>query len=137
MLLVTFAVLRFVFFNDTATTEISTLSLHDALPICAGRCLRALQHEPKVVAPDAAEAVDSHAHAPVRRPPDRSASVSLPACWPGTGSWLGGRGRAGGTFGPAARRGLQCPCGLARSWAWVAMTAAWMRRSTPSLASSR
>src|SRR3712207_6880558 len=26
----------FVFFNDTATTEIYTLSLHDALPICAG-----------------------------------------------------------------------------------------------------
>src|SRR3712207_8515174 len=26
-----------VFFNDTATTEIYTLSLHDALPICAGR----------------------------------------------------------------------------------------------------
>src|SRR3712207_8115830 len=25
--------LRFVFFNDTATTEIYTLSLHDALPI--------------------------------------------------------------------------------------------------------
>src|SRR6266542_5809727 len=25
------------FFNDTATTEIYTLSLHDALPICAGR----------------------------------------------------------------------------------------------------
>src|SRR2546430_16897238 len=25
----------FVFFNDTATTEIYTLSLHDALPICA------------------------------------------------------------------------------------------------------
>src|SRR3712207_7436934 len=24
-----------VFFNDTATTEIYTLSLHDALPICA------------------------------------------------------------------------------------------------------
>src|SRR2546426_1390667 len=24
------------FFNDTATTEIYTLSLHDALPICAG-----------------------------------------------------------------------------------------------------
>src|SRR3712207_8835700 len=24
----------FVFFNDTATTEIYTLSLHDALPIC-------------------------------------------------------------------------------------------------------
>src|SRR5256885_5863525 len=28
------------FFNDTATTEIYTLSLHDALPICH-RCLRA------------------------------------------------------------------------------------------------
>src|SRR2546430_12333808 len=27
-------VLRFFFFNDTATTEIYTLSLHDALPIC-------------------------------------------------------------------------------------------------------
>src|SRR3712207_8494479 len=26
----------FVFFNDTATTEIYTLSLHDALPICEG-----------------------------------------------------------------------------------------------------
>src|SRR3712207_7407368 len=26
----------FFFFNDTATTEIYTLSLHDALPICYG-----------------------------------------------------------------------------------------------------
>src|SRR6516165_3664654 len=46
----------FFFFNDTATTEIYTLSLHDALPICApapprrnthtqglGRCGRAQQ----------------------------------------------------------------------------------------------
>src|SRR5215203_7276179 len=33
----------FFFFNDTATTEIYTLSLHDALPICgrpAGWCRR-------------------------------------------------------------------------------------------------
>src|SRR3712207_7312879 len=29
--------LCFFFFNDTATTEIYTLSLHDALPICVGR----------------------------------------------------------------------------------------------------
>src|SRR5947209_20408122 len=29
--------LFFFFFNDTATTEIYTLSLHDALPICAAR----------------------------------------------------------------------------------------------------
>src|SRR5688572_32627034 len=28
------------FFNDTATTEIYTLSLHDALPICETRTLR-------------------------------------------------------------------------------------------------
>src|ERR1039457_7444513 len=30
--------LRFFFFNDTATTEIYTLSLHDALPIYPRRC---------------------------------------------------------------------------------------------------
>src|SRR3712207_9074093 len=31
------------FFNDTATTEIYTLSLHDALPIC--RRLEVLEHD--------------------------------------------------------------------------------------------
>src|SRR5256885_13873387 len=42
----------FFFFNDTATTEIYTLSLHDALPICAlsvsdlAQALR--QSEPRV-----------------------------------------------------------------------------------------
>src|SRR2546426_10748187 len=30
----------FFFFNDTATTEIYTLSLHDALPICRGQLRR-------------------------------------------------------------------------------------------------
>src|ERR1043165_10290460 len=42
--------LFFFFFNDTATTEIYTLSLHDALPIsscspscAAGSCLRCLR----------------------------------------------------------------------------------------------
>src|SRR5574338_286296 len=30
-------ILQFFFFNDTATTEIYTLSLHDALPICVAR----------------------------------------------------------------------------------------------------
>ena len=29
-----FLIFHFFFFNDTATTEIYTLSLHDALPIC-------------------------------------------------------------------------------------------------------
>src|SRR5258707_13839623 len=36
-----FVLFFFFFFNDTATTEIYTLSLHDALPICGG-CKRAL-----------------------------------------------------------------------------------------------
>src|SRR2546426_11530227 len=33
-LILPFPILFFFFFNDTATTEIYTLSLHDALPIC-------------------------------------------------------------------------------------------------------
>src|SRR2546421_5959439 len=38
----------FFFFNDTATTEIYTLSLHDALPIsAAARPLRALLRSPR------------------------------------------------------------------------------------------
>src|SRR5438874_12408983 len=40
----------FFFFNDTATTEIYTLSLHDALPICSrsrpSRRLRSRSGEP-------------------------------------------------------------------------------------------
>src|SRR2546426_6071902 len=32
--------LFFFFFNDTATTEIYTLSLHDALPICSAQWTR-------------------------------------------------------------------------------------------------
>ena len=37
----------FFFFNDTATTEIYTLSLHDALPICevVRTALRMFEHE--------------------------------------------------------------------------------------------
>src|SRR5258708_15934485 len=54
----------FFFFNDTATTEIYTLSLHDALPICAqllrasgsavaSGCRRAKSGEPaRDIAPD-------------------------------------------------------------------------------------
>src|SRR6476620_12767101 len=34
-LFLVFFLFLFFFFNDTATTEIYTLSLHDALPICA------------------------------------------------------------------------------------------------------
>src|SRR2546422_8777196 len=35
----------FFFFNDTATTEIYTLSLHDALPICRGDAAAGLARE--------------------------------------------------------------------------------------------
>ena len=34
----TYRVFVSFFFKDTATTEIYTLSLHDALPICISRC---------------------------------------------------------------------------------------------------
>src|SRR5260221_12945273 len=39
--------LFFFFFNDTATTEIYTLSLHDALPICEAR----FEREPDEIDP--------------------------------------------------------------------------------------
>src|SRR2546425_13100765 len=37
----------FFFFNDTATTEIYTLSLHDALPISTVSCSRARASSPR------------------------------------------------------------------------------------------
>src|SRR2546429_4844882 len=45
----------FFFFNDTATTEIYTLSLHDALPICPAAdslSYRAIRKEAKKRAPN-------------------------------------------------------------------------------------
>src|SRR5260221_9331310 len=39
-MLPSFAICFFFFFNDTATTEIYTLSLHDALPICPSFVVR-------------------------------------------------------------------------------------------------
>src|SRR5438874_4912581 len=39
----------FFFFNDTATTEIYTLSLHDALPILVGEALELERHAPQDV----------------------------------------------------------------------------------------
>src|SRR2546427_4019714 len=53
----------FFFFNDTATTEIYTLSLHDALPISGARLLLRRQHARRRLARPAAQ---------VRRPPPRS-----------------------------------------------------------------
>src|SRR6267143_6483910 len=45
-------ILFFFFFNDTATTEIYTLSLHDALPICDHHQLDRLQTLPVDLARD-------------------------------------------------------------------------------------
>src|SRR3712207_9382830 len=53
------SVIVLFFFNDTATTEIYTLSLHDALPICPGprdprdRARRPLHVRPRARAGDA------------------------------------------------------------------------------------
>src|SRR2546429_2872129 len=58
--------LFFFFFNDTATTEIYTLSLHDALPICnalalaAGQFQAALAHLGVVAAREALDRSEEH-----------------------------------------------------------------------------
>src|SRR2546428_12680788 len=54
---------EFFFFNDTATTEIYTLSLHDALPISRRRSRRAARRRPP-----------SSLRAPPRRYPDRKST---------------------------------------------------------------
>src|SRR5208337_752725 len=43
-------VTAFFFFNDTATTEIYTLSLHDALPISMPRCRSSPMRSPSIAA---------------------------------------------------------------------------------------
>src|SRR3712207_7953483 len=58
--------LFFFFFNDTATTEIYTLSLHDALPIYL--CGRVLRFARRARAPRPG----SGGFASVRRPPEQS-----------------------------------------------------------------
>ena len=60
----------FFFFNDTATTEIYTLSLHDALPICGSRA-------PPII-------VNAHARAkgPAKRKKDRlTVCVTVLTSW--------------------------------------------------------
>src|SRR6266446_7142278 len=54
--------LFFFFFNDTATTEIYTLSLHDALPICLYR------GKPRVCAADSAHHGNSGSAGETRHP---------------------------------------------------------------------
>src|SRR6266853_6654676 len=54
-----FMFVLFFFFNDTATTEIYTLSLHDALPICAERAARELPVQPGIGRPGGARLLDA------------------------------------------------------------------------------
>src|SRR6266478_197966 len=62
----------FFFFNDTATTEIYTLSLHDALPICLPSC-RALGADEFVDLGTRALGAERGLH----RPPPRRALAQL------------------------------------------------------------
>src|SRR5258708_27481620 len=60
------------FFNDTATTEIYTLSLHDALPISLGTAPRALprQLHPRVRSPPLVREDRSEEHTSELQSPD-------------------------------------------------------------------
>src|SRR5688572_31326574 len=48
----------YFFFNDTSTTEIYTLSLHDALPICVARTKHLAKIASQVAKPDGLVIVD-------------------------------------------------------------------------------
>src|SRR2546422_11764772 len=83
----------FFFFNDTATTEIYTLSLHDALPICTG--------------------CDRRTPCASTRAGPSSPSPSTTA-WPAGKSWPGPRAGCTGS-GVRAPRGGPTACSFARS----------------------
>src|SRR5256885_6999636 len=56
-------IILFFFFNDTATTEIYTLSLHDALPILRADCARqGPVRAAGALPPRAAQCADPHRH---------------------------------------------------------------------------
>src|SRR2546426_2955596 len=59
--------LSFFFFNDTATTEIYTLSLHDALPISSGSSRRLrIRMEAGVASTSSSGPMNSRANSSVR-----------------------------------------------------------------------
>src|SRR3712207_6950878 len=79
-----YCLLLFFFFNDTATTEIYTLSLHDALPILRrtprarpSRCSRCVEARGR--RPDSRSRPCPAHSAPARRPPAPHRSLHLPA----------------------------------------------------------
>src|SRR2546427_12507588 len=103
----------FFFFNDTATTEIYTLSLHDALPIYADQ-----PEEPEGERDEACE--DTGHDAPMRERPPEERAVPVPQALeaaverPGhrpDAPRIGGRGlRARGAAGaPGRQQGADPP----------------------------
>src|SRR2546422_9818449 len=65
----------FFFFNDTATTEIYTLSLHDALPICKACGVREASGRIRVWArPASGKSPAGRAHAKLFRAADRKST---------------------------------------------------------------
>src|SRR3712207_7553979 len=70
----------FFFFNDTATTEIYTLSLHDALPISGRRWRRRDRRTPtsRPSCPAATRGCRACRRAPGRAPRTTSAATSTP-----------------------------------------------------------
>src|SRR5260221_12507478 len=97
------------FFNDTATTEIYTLSLHDALPICRGRVL--LRGRPRAAVVQRL-VVTVHAqaghHAPLGRELDGvlqvEGRVALPLEGVGVGRGHGARAAVDGVVDRSAER---------------------------------
>src|SRR2546430_14447996 len=100
--LYTFHVYTFFFFNDTATTEIYTLSLHDALPICR-RGPRS--REPRMVAPvplALRASTDGRGDRPCPRDDHRARRASTPTLPPAVGD--GERGDVRREIGRASCR---------------------------------
>src|SRR5256885_6914405 len=64
----------FFFFNDTATTEIYTLSLHDALPISAFAAARGADSDPCVARRPARLRRGRHGHRVRRKSRDRKST---------------------------------------------------------------
>src|SRR5256886_10992060 len=64
----------FFFFNDTATTEIYTLSLHDALPICPDRPAQQVDRLGELLLEGSDEAHLSAAQIQIRQAGDRKST---------------------------------------------------------------
>src|SRR2546425_3271760 len=93
----------FFFFNDTATTEIYTLSLHDALPITAD-ALRRFVELPDSVCPCLPDRIVTAQLLETHSKRSEAAAVlerSLPMDWqdPAEGLWRLERGRVAGRLG--------------------------------------